>query len=203
MKNKQNFEQTWWNKHLVNPEMMETYKGWLQDYNNVSKKQVRNYVESKGYRSIVDFGCGPATEFFGYKSDGYEIDYLGIDSCTEISKLNKSRGVPFLLEDISDTSLEDESFEVVFGRHILQHQPSFHYVLDEMIRVAKKEAIHVFTPSPGNIDIIHYDESDNLYQNTYSKKSIEDYIPNNLSFEWQSVPNSMENGGEIILFIRK
>ena len=56
-----------------------------------------------------------------------------------------------------------------------------------MIRLAKKEAIHVFFIIPGENEIINYDEKQNLYHNTFSKPEIEKYLKANNdvdSFSW-------------------
>jgi len=112
--------QTWWNKNLSNPEMMKTFEGWIGDQNSVSKIFIRNYVKSKEYKSLVDVGCGIATEYDGYKNDNYDIKYTGVDSCTILVEKNKSRGVPMIESNCESIPVEDNTYEVSFSRHILK-----------------------------------------------------------------------------------
>ena len=70
------FKQTWWDNNL-NSEM-DVFKSWIGDYTAESKVAIRAYIKSKGYKSLADFGCGVATEYYGYSNDGYSIKYIGI-----------------------------------------------------------------------------------------------------------------------------
>ena len=171
-----NFKQTWWDLNLENK--MEMFKSWIGDYNIESKKFIRQYVINNNYISLADFGCGVATEYFGYKNDNYNIKYLGIDSSLILNNKNTEVGVPMLLRDINETSLKDNEYEVSFSRHVLEHQPTYKNSLNEMIRVASKEVIHVFFIKPEK-EKINYDLSLNLYHNMYDKFEIESFCINN------------------------
>lgn len=171
-----NFKQTWWDNNLET--QMEIFKTWIGDFNAQSKIKIRKHVFEKNYKSIADFGCGVATEYYGYKNDGYKIDYIGIDSSVILNEKNNSEGVPMILSDVDNVPLDDNSYEVSFSRHVWEHQPSYKPCLDEMIRVAEKEVIHVFFIKP-NVEIINYDPSQNLYHNTFDKNEIEKYCYEN------------------------
>lgn len=171
-----NFKQTWWDDNLNTH--MGIFKTWIGDFNAQSKVKIRNHVFEKNYKSIADFGCGVATEYYGYKNDAYEIDYIGIDSSVILNEKNKSEGVPMILSDVDNVPLNDNSYEVSFSRHVWEHQPSYKPCLDEMIRIAEKEVIHVFFIKP-NVEIINYDPTQNLYHNTFDKNEIENYCYEN------------------------
>lgn len=165
------FKQTWWDENLNSN--MEIFKDWIGDYTAESKVALRKYVAAQNYNSLADFGCGIATEFFGYKNDGYFVDYTGIDSSRILFEMNTEKGVPMLQCDVTNTPLEDSSIEVSFSRHVWEHQPTYGPVLEEMIRVASKEVIHIFFIKPGVSEEIKYDQTSNLYHNRYSKIDIE------------------------------
>lgn len=190
------FKQTWWDLNLNSK--MDTFKQWIGDYTAESKVLLRNYIRSRGYKSIVDFGCGVATEYFGYKNDGYDIDYLGVDSSLILFNKNTEAGVPMIHSDIVSTPLKDGQYEVSFSRHVWEHQPTYKRCLDEMIRVASKEVIHIFFIKP-SYEYIDYNPSENLYHNRYSKNEIEAYCLNNpkvKSIHWEDV-----NKDECVIFI--
>jgi ubiquinone/menaquinone biosynthesis C-methylase UbiE len=168
------FKQTWWDKHL--PTKLHEFESWVGDSDSESKVIFRRYIKSKGYKSLIDLGCGNATEYFAYKAEYPELKYLGIDSSEFLYKLNTDLGVPMMIAEADKVPLRDNHYDVVFSRHVLEHQPDFASMLAEMIRLADKEAIHIFFIKPREKEIIHYDEANNLYHNTYCRADIEVFL---------------------------
>lgn len=186
------FKQTWWDNNL--PNRFDEFNTWIGDKTAQSKSYFREYVIKKNYKTLIDVGCGNASEYFGYKEECPELEYLGIDSCKVLYDKNIENGVPMLLSSGENTNLIDSHSDVVFARHVFEHQPSFLPVLSEMIRIGSKEVIHVFFIAPGdNDEHIGYDNSENLYHNRYSKSDIEEYLLLNKkveSFLWDIINNS-------------
>jgi ubiquinone/menaquinone biosynthesis C-methylase UbiE len=182
----ESFSQTWWDKNIE--ENLDLFLGWVGDENKYSKVFMREYVISNGYRSLADLGCGPASEFFGYKKDCPDMKYLGVDSSSFLFNRNLAAGVPMLLANIEDTNLPDDSYEVAFSRHVLEHQPGYEKGLGELIRIASKEAIHVFFIAPKDgPETISHDKKENLYHNRYNRKDIESFLNSNkkvVGFDW-------------------
>lgn len=185
------FQQTWWDTIIHQKE--DSFLYGIGGSEAVSKVYSRNYIMSKNYKSIIDVGCGPATEYFAYKKDGYEINYLGVDSSTHFFNKNRENGVPMHLSPAEFTNLPSNCADVVFSRHVLEHQPNFDPILDEMIRLARIEAIHIFFFSPWVYEqSSNYDQTENLWHTTYSRGDIENYLsrhPKVEKFEWKKVPN--------------
>lgn len=186
----------WWNKNM-NENMLPTFKGWVGDSNSESKKYVRNYVISKNYKSIIDIGCGLCDTKQGYKNDNYDIKYTGLDSCKYFIDLGKKNGIDIIESDMNKIDLYDDSFDVVYGRHILEHLPSYKESLNEFIRIAKNEVIIIFFIKPVDKEEIRYTQHDDLYHNVYSKQDIEDFLKT-YNFEWVDV-----NDKEVVLYIKK
>lgn len=188
------FTQTWWNLNL--PNRMEEFNSWVGNKNAQSKIYCRKIVREGNYKSLVDLGCGTATEFFAYKEEYPELKYLGVDSCKSLYDQNEKMGVPMLLASVEDTKLEDGQFDVVFVRHVLEHQPTFQPTLEEMIRIGSQLAMHVFFMIPRDeLEAIGYDAIDNLYHNRYDKRDIEKFLKNHpkvVWFEWHNI-NISEN----------
>lgn len=185
------FKQTWWDDNLS--KRFEEFSSWIGSSESASKVFFRNYVKEKQYQSIIDLGCGTATEFFAYQKEYPEISYLGVDSSQFLCDRNSELGVPMWNSSAENTSITDNHSDVVFSRHVLEHQPNFQPVLTEMIRLAGKEAIHVFFIPPGdNVEHIGYDSSENLYHNRYNKSDIESFLKNNSkvkNFQWLPISN--------------
>lgn len=185
------FNQTWWDKNLS--QKFEEFKGWVGDFNAESKVFTRNFVKQRNHKSIVDFGCGPATEYFGYKNDGYDISYMGVDSSWVLYSHITGQGVPAIHSPVEEVALPDSSFDVAFSRHVLEHLPTFRECLGEMIRVGKKEVVNVFfiepTMEPEKIDFY---EPDQLFHNRYNKKDVTEFCLSNpkvVSVHWIPINN--------------
>jgi ubiquinone/menaquinone biosynthesis C-methylase UbiE len=185
----------WWNKNM-NDSMLPTFKGWVGDYNSETKKFSREYIESKNYKSIIDIGCALCDMYYGFKNEKYEIDYTGLDSCQYFIDKNKELAINVIKSDMNKINIRDNSYDVVFARHVLEHLPTFKDALSEFIRISSKEVIVIFFIKPLDKEEIRYDNTD-LYHNIYSKKEIENFI-SKYNYEWNDI-----NDKEIILHIKK
>jgi ubiquinone/menaquinone biosynthesis C-methylase UbiE len=187
------FEQTWWNNNLKNK--MGDYLGWLGDSTADSRIFIRDNIKELGIKSFADFGCGPCVEYTALKEEGYEFEYLGIDSCIHLKEINESKGINFINSPVEKTGLDDNSYELSYSRHVFEHLPTYEDILNEMIRVASKYVVHIFFIKPTEIEKINYWDEENLYHNSYSKNDIENYLSKNSkvkSFEWLDI-NKDEN----------
>ena len=200
MRTQNDHKQTWWDDNLHDQTQFNTFLGWIGDYTAISKLFFRNFLkENPGLSSILDIGCGPATEFFNLKKDEINIDYMGVDSSQILFKYNTGRGVPMILADSSNIPIADSSRDIAFGRHILEHQSCFEHTINEMIRVAKTLAVHIWFKKPADIEHIDYDPSSNLYHNTYNINLLNNYILSNPKVDniaWRDIDST-----ESILFI--
>lgn len=195
------FNQTWWNNNLDKPQKFNEYLGWLGSENSDSRVFIRENIKNLNIKSIADFGCGPCVEYTALKSEEYEFDYLGIDSCTHLKEVNESKGIPFLNVPVEKTGLKDDSYELSYSRHVFEHLPTFKDALREMIRVSNKYVIHIFFIKPGEENEKNYWAEENLYHNRYSISNIETYLNGNKkvqSFKWVNI-NDNENALVITL----
>lgn len=184
------FKQTWWDKNLGNKRIFSEYLNWLGNETSNSREFIRDNIKELEIKSIADFGCGPALEYKALKSEGYDFEYIGIDSCVHIEDLSKENDIPFINVPVEETGLDDNSYELSYSRHVLEHLPTYKDALNEMIRVARKYVVHIFFIKPTDSEKIVYDDPNNLYHNRYVKEEIEDFINLNQkveSFEWVDI----------------
>ena len=87
-------------------------------------------LSNGNYESVLDVGCrDKILKDFIKKDSKYQgIDYKDSD---EVIGHNLENGIPF----------GDESFDIVFALDVLEHVENIHFLLDEVIRVSKFEAI--------------------------------------------------------------
>jgi ubiquinone/menaquinone biosynthesis C-methylase UbiE len=186
------WKQTWWDKNL--DKRYAEFESWVGPKSSVSKVFFRNYIKDKGYKHLVDLGCGNATEYFGYKEDYPELQYTGVDSSLILYNRNVALGISMIYAPADNVGVEDNFFEVGFSRHVLEHQPDFKPVLNELIRISEKEAIHVFFIIPKDIpEHIGFDSTENLYHNRYNKQDIELFLkehPKVKNFRWIPITTS-------------
>ncbi len=78
---------------------------------------------------ILDFGCGLGQNIYYLpNASGYDVSQFGVDFC-------KSKGIN-ATNDLE--SLEDESFDIVFSAHVLEHHPYPKTMLEDIYKKLKK-----------------------------------------------------------------
>jgi len=198
-------KQTWWDENL--PTMYGTFCEWVGDSKAESKIYFRNFLKENDFSTIIDIGCGPATEYEGFKQDGIEIEYIGVDSSEYLYGANTTRNIPMILADAHNIPVPDSSYEIAFSRHLLEHQPDFRPLLDEMVRVGSKLATHIFFIKPSDKENIDFNPDLNLYHNTYEKHTIEAHLRKNpkvVKVEWRDITDDGTEGrfaGENMILI--
>src|SRR3990167_10144072 len=93
---------------------------------------------------FLDYGCGSGTTYEAIKSEyglNTNIDYKGLDIIPK--NINWCRlqwpGANFQVNpSIHKIDEPDQSWDVVYSRHVVDHMDSFEKALDEHKRVAKK-----------------------------------------------------------------
>lgn len=107
---------------------------------------------------ILDLGCGEATAYL-YLS-GY--DYYGLECVEEALEIAKEK-VKFpeylKLGMIEEIPFEDEFFDVVWARHVLEHSSDMEATLNEILRVLKPDGLLIYALPQGK-----HDELAHLYQ---------------------------------------
>ena len=166
---------------------------------------IKKYVNPG--ESFLDYGAGSGTTYEAMKNAGIEVDYTGLDVVkknADWSNQNFQTDRFKFNPTLHKIDAEDESFDVVFSRHVVDHMDSFERAMDEHKRVAKRLVIVVgwvpfsnqdehgiknidYRPSGGKL---YPDE----YTNSYSKKKVDEYLqdPN-----WEVVEFSEEVGVEV------
>jgi ubiquinone/menaquinone biosynthesis C-methylase UbiE len=153
----------------------------------------------KKYRSVLDCACGTCLDYFEYKKEGIPIKYKGVDLCIGLVEEAKSLGIDCDLGDIEDLPYEDESFDVVTARHILEHLDYYEKAISEMCRVARYEVLIVFFLAPQEFEVLEKDGNLNneVNVNKYAKDKLEKYAMQFGKIEW------IPAGSEIVLRIKK
>jgi SAM-dependent methyltransferase len=190
-------EQTYWNNHLCEDHYNNVFAQWVGDCNATSKLYVYEHLSNKNYASVIDLGCGDASIYQGIQKRNISIDYTGVDTCKFFINLCKQQNINVIDSDIRNVSTAvNANYDFVLGRHVLEHQDNFHELIEEMIRLAKKEVVCIFFIKPdltSEKTVINYEKETNLYHNTYSYSLITQFLTNHprvSSFHLVSIPNT-------------
>lgn len=170
----------WWDFCLDNTVSYKLFEEWLGDIDSASRVNTRNYIKKQSYNSILDIACGLCIDYFGFKKDNVAITYKGIDFSRKLVAKAQEKGIDVSFGDIENIELPDDSFDIVYGRHILEHLKYYDKALSEAIRIAKKEVLIVFfiKPSDKKEDVIDlgFLDGHSVYHNKYSQSKFVEYV---------------------------
>lgn len=112
---------------------------------------------------ILDIGCGPGVFLQAAQKEGY-TDLVGVTLSKEDVKICKKLGFQTLSDDMSDLSVTDESVDLIWCRHALEHSPYPLFTLYEFHRVLKDQALaFIEVPAPDNDRMFIHENNPNHY----------------------------------------
>jgi ubiquinone/menaquinone biosynthesis C-methylase UbiE len=114
------------------------------EHTKQAKYVIDNWVDDLDVESVLDIGCGEAfcQPFF----EEYDLEYLGV-CLGEDYEIAKEQDRTVIKEDFHFLSLKDESWDLSFVRHSLEHSPMPLLALMEWHRVTRDYLILIL-PKP-------------------------------------------------------
>lgn len=157
-----------------------------QDMDTPGRKVWRDYLrrrltDGQGVR-LLEIGFGAGIDYRGLQRDGLldepGLDYYGADvthKFVEHATAHYTKMKPHLIDGYK-LPFPDGFFDVVYMRHVLEHQTHYAALLDEMLRVSRGEVFVIFfiplTQSPD--DQINFDGT--WHNNHYSRLRFDQFI---------------------------
>lgn len=97
---------------------------------------------------ILDLGCGPGYFLHAMQQRGY-TKLQGVTLSQDDLDLCRSRGLPAVLGDMNFLDARDETYQLLFCRHSLEHSPFPYITLMEYNRLlAHQGYLYVEVPQP-------------------------------------------------------
>lgn len=108
--------------------------------------EVKKYIKNND--RVLDVGCGAGHYLRSLRRELSDISfsYTGLDATNDYIQLAKKafagdNKCTFMVSDIYDIRLQDNSHELVMCNNVLLHLPSIEKPLNELIRVAKRNVV--------------------------------------------------------------
>lgn len=181
---------------------------------------IKKYVKND---SFLDYGAGSGTTFEALRDDK-EIDwfgkpgffYCGLDIIPKNTEWCKQKFGNMFFEynpSIHKIDQPDQSWDVVYSRHVVDHMESFEKAMDEHKRVAKKLVIVILWT--GLLDSDEHEIKNivdhrglpteklypNEYTNNYSRKKVLEYL--NSDPQWELLELNEDVGGNQVIVLRR
>lgn len=105
---------------------------------------VRNWWKND-INIVADLGCGRGDSFNLFSSLNEEIKWIGLDisSSPEVEGRIKSQELNFVEYDGVNIPFDDESFDMIFCRQVLEHVHYPKELLNEVARVLKNDGLFI------------------------------------------------------------
>lgn len=135
----------WYTTYTNDKEKLQFFKSQLCKINDSRLWILERLMSLKGVKSVLDVACGPGLDMDHLKRivPKLPFKYTGIDFTPAFIREAEEHHPEqnFLVADAMNIPFEDNSFDVVYTRHSLEHVSDPHKELDEMFRLAKKYII--------------------------------------------------------------
>lgn len=135
----------WFNAYSEDKERREHFKKQLCSLNESRIWILKTLLKLKGVKNVLDVACGPGLDMDHLKemTDKIPFSYTGIDFTPSFidEAMENHPDQEFRVAHVMDIPFKDNSFDVVYTRHSLEHVSDPHVELDEMFRLAKKYVI--------------------------------------------------------------
>ena len=179
---------------------------------------IKKYVEPR--MSFLDYGAGSGTTYEALLQTGmlttFIKEYRGLDIIPkniEWCQQTFPNGNWAVNRKLHKIDSSNQSWDVVYSRHVVDHMESFEKAMDEHKRVAKKLVIVILWT--GLLDGDHHEIKNivdqrglpteklypNEYTNNYSRKLVIEYL--NSDPQWELLELNENVGGNQVIVLRR
>jgi ubiquinone/menaquinone biosynthesis C-methylase UbiE len=160
--------------------------GENQDVDNLGRTLWRQYLTDRIGRTrslrLLEIGFGSGIDYRGLESAGLldtpELSYFGVDVTRKFvahARRRFSKMTPFLIDGYH-LPFRNGCFDVVYMRHVLEHQTHYRFLLSEALRVCRGQVFLIFflPLRDAEEDTIEFDGT--WYNNHYSRLRFTEFV---------------------------
>jgi mannosyltransferase OCH1-like enzyme len=185
----------WWERNL--PARLAEFEHWVGDARAPTRRKIAAYVAQTRSKTVLDCGASLCIEEAELTACG--ASYTALDPTPYFVERARRRGLDILDATVHAIPLPDDSRDLVYCRHLLEHVDQHGQAIDEMLRVASRATVLVFfLPPRASAADPCIDLAEQLRVNQYDLRTIDDRVrrcPKVRRLAWEVV------GSEAILFI--
>ena len=172
-----------WNDLYAN----ETSVGSLPWYNKDLDDDLREHLSAMNITKgrLLDLGTGPATQAIELSKLGFQVTATDISENAITRAKRMSKGIEFIVDDILDSKLKEDSFDYIFDRgcfHVLEPSSRERYV-NQATRLLSDEGLlflKTFSarePSRGGGPYrFSIDEIDSVFSDRFVRESFKETV---------------------------
>jgi SAM-dependent methyltransferase len=172
-----------WNDLYTNEASVRSLPWYNKDLDNDLKEHLRTMNITKG--RLLDLGIGPATQAIELSKLGFQVAATDISENAITRAKRMSKDIEFIVDDILDSKLKDNSFDYIFDRgcfHVLEPSSRQRYVnqISRILRDGRLLFLKTFSskePSRGGgPDRFSIDEIDSIFSNRFTIDSFKESV---------------------------
>ena len=164
----------WWQENLNLNVDQGQFKGWLEDSDFSSRQKTFDLVLQKSAKSVLEIGPGTFIDYKHFYKNYENVEYQAIDFTQKVVDYGKTLGAECKIGSIEDIPCEDNSFDFVYCRHVLEHLSDYKKAIEEMIRVSKNYVCLVFWMMEDKKPNLKFDGR--LHHNSYLQSEVEEFV---------------------------
>ena len=194
----------WWENEYVHGDIAVHMTGGPQGKGNPTRDWLVDHIPQ--HSTVLDVGCCNALMLQTFYDAEKLIKYTGVDRLSKFIDWCKEHypSGDFKVSDADDLrDFEDNSFDCVVSRHVIEHLPHYSQHIIEMYRVAKKEVIIIpFLDFTGhNFDRLQYGmiKEGGSWYNQYSREGLERFLRYHDINDFDITENYKDSGNSIII----
>jgi SAM-dependent methyltransferase len=165
----------------------ETSVGSLPWYNKGLDNDLKEHLSTMNIAKgrLLDLGTGPATQAIELSKLGFQVTATDISENAITRAKRMSKGIEFIVDDILESKLKDDSFGYIFDRgcfHVLEPSSRQRYVnqISRILRDGGLLFLKTFSskePSRGGgPDRFSIDEIDSIFSNRFTIDSFKESV---------------------------
>lgn len=147
-------------------------------HDTVTKWLADTYQSSRF--SLLDCGVLSAVTWNSLRAAGSNVRYIGIDVSEPVIQdcRNRAPEATWLAANVTDLDFDDESFDVVYARHLLEGLPYYETAVREIFRVSRAFVIICFFQPPADPERLlrRVSPDGHIWLNRYSPEPFERLI---------------------------